>query len=200
MIGYRIITAVTEEPVTLDEAKKHLRITEDTLSVETLEDALILSLITAAREYCEGFTRRALAEQTFEAYLDRFPRGDRFELPRPPLQSVTSLTYRDSSGTETMMAENTDYLVDLESDVGQIILPYGISWPSFTKYPVNPIKARYTAGYSATNEIPKSIKQAVLLLIGHWYANREAASAESVSREIEFSVKALLSPWKAGWF
>ena len=167
---------------------------------DATEDALIKGLITAAREYCEGVTRRALASQTIEAYLNCFPRENRIELPRPPLQSVTSVKYKNSAGSEKTLAENTDYLVDAESNVGGLVLPYGKSWPSFTAYPVNPIKIRFIAGYFSENPIPKSIKQAMLLLIGHWYEHREAVISATVSKEIEFAVKALLALWKAGWF
>jgi len=154
-------------------------------------------LITAAREYCEGFTGRALATQTIEAYLDRFPCGG-IELPCAPLQSVTSVKYKDSAGTETTMTANTDYIADDESNIGRIVLPYGKSWPSFTPYSVNPIKIRYVAGYYASDPIPRSIKQAILLLIGHWYANREATG--NVGGQIEFAVKALLSMHRVRWW
>jgi len=193
-MGYKIITVVTAEPVTTTEAKAHLRIA----STDTAEDASIGALITTAREYCEGYTRRALAEQTIEMYLDGFPWKYEIELARPPLQSVTSVKYKDSDGTETTMTADVDYIVDADSNVGRIVLPYGKLWPSFTPYTVNPIKIRYVAGYNASNLIPKTIKQAMLLLIGHWYLNREATG--KVEGEIGFAVKTLLSLHKVRWF
>jgi uncharacterized phiE125 gp8 family phage protein len=165
---------------------------------DVVEDALTTGLITTAREYCEGFTRRALATQTVEAYLPDFPHHDRFELPLPPLQSVASVKYKNSAGAETTMTENTQYIVDTDSLAGAIVLPYMDNWPSFTPYPVNAVKIRFTAGYNALNPMPKSIKQAMLLLIGHWYTNREAVG--SVGDEIALAVKALLFQHKAGWF
>ena len=169
-----------------------------TKSGDTDEDTAIEFLITTAREYCENYTRRALATQTIEAYLPTFPHCDRFELPHPPLQSVTSVKYKDSTGTETTMVVGTNYLVDDENTVAQIVLPYGLTWPLFTEYPVNAVKVRYVAGYASENPIPRSIKQAMLLLIGHWYNNREAVG--NVGGEIAFAVKALLSMYKVGWF
>ena len=169
-------------------------------SGDATDDELIASLITAAREYCEDYTSRALATQTLEAYADAFPCKDRFELPMPPLQSVESVKYKNSAGTETTLTEGTDYLVDDESAVAQIVLPYGKSWPSFTPWPVNPVKVRFTAGYADGNPAPKTIKQAMLMLIGHWYVNREAVLTGTVSKEIEFAVKALLSMKKTRWF
>ncbi|MCK9575660.1 MAG: head-tail connector protein [Clostridia bacterium] len=169
-------------------------------SGDSTEDTLLSALITTAREYCENFTRRALATQTVEAYLPTFPACDRFELPFSPLQSVTSVKYKNSAGVETTMTEGTDYLVDDESNVGGIILPYGYTWPSFTEYPLNAVKVRYTAGYNSLNPLPKAIKQAMCLLIGYWYDNRSAVLTGSISKEMEFTVKALLNMYRAKWF
>jgi uncharacterized phiE125 gp8 family phage protein len=188
---YKIITPVESEPVTLLDAMTHIRVAPDELD----EQSYVSSLITAAREYCEGYTRRAFATQTIEAYLDRFPVAKAIELPHPPLQSVTSVKYTDSAGAETTMAENTDYIVDTDSDVGRIVLPYAQIWPSTALSTVNPIKIRYVAGYTT---LPAMYRQAILLLVGHWYENREATG--QVSGRLEIAVDALLSMDKAGWF
>jgi uncharacterized phiE125 gp8 family phage protein len=166
-------------------------------SGDTDEDTLIGGLITSAREYCEGITRRALATQTIEAYLGRFPCKDRFELPRPPLQSVTSVKYKDSAGTETTMTADTDYLVDTESNVGGVVLPYGVNWPTFTPYPLNPIKVRYVAGYTVLNPIPQMIKQAMMLHIGYFYNNRDAMDLDEPTDK---AVKRMLTLYRSGWF
>jgi uncharacterized phiE125 gp8 family phage protein len=169
---------------------------------DTTEDDLITALITAAREYCEGYTGRALATQTLEAYPPYFPRKDEIEIPYPPLQSVTSVKYKNSAGAETTMVVDTDYIIDADSNVGRIVLPYAKTWPTATLYTVNPIKIRYVAGYYEANPIPKMIKQAMLLLIGHWYENREAllVGQGTMSKKIEFAVDALLSMYRARWF
>jgi len=193
-MNYKVIKPVVMEPLTINEVYSYPRLT----GVDRTEELLLKGLITAAREYCEQITRRALATQTIEVYLDHFPCGDRFELPRPPLQSVISVKYTDSGGTENMMAPGTDYLVDGGSNAGKIVLPYGRSWPSFTPYSVNPIVVTYVAGYDAYNPIPRSIKLAMLLLIGHWYENREAVG--NVGGRIEYGVQSLLMTQKSGWF
>lgn len=180
---YRVTVPPAFEPVTLDEAQAHLRSNDD-----VTENGTITALITAAREYCEAVTRRALAVQTIEAYPERF--SQRIELPMPPLQSVESVKYTDSAGIEHTVAD-TDYIVDTVS--GFI---YFASLPCFMPYPINPIKITYIAGYETT---PQSVKQAMLLLIGHWYINREAVSTDIV-RPIALAVDSLLSVHKAGWF
>lgn len=129
----------------------------------TAEDTLLSSYITAAREYGEDVTGRAFATQTLEMLMDNFPSGD-IELEMPPLQTVTSIKYKDSAATETTMTVTTQYLADADRNIGRIVLPYGISWPSFVVYPVNPIRIRYVAGY--TTDFPKIFKNAMLLHIG----------------------------------
>ena len=186
---FKVITAVSTEPVSLTEAKAQVRVTG------TSEDTLITNLIKAAREYCENVTGRALASQTLELLLDRFPPGG-FELPMPPLQSVTSIKYTNSDGDESTVSAE-DYIVDADRQIGRVILGYGKSWPSFTPYPSNPIRVRYVAGYTSA---PQSIKQAMLLLIAHWFANRESVMVGTVTKEIEFAVTALLSQYRVRWF
>jgi len=185
-MNYIIKTAPTTEPVTLAEAQAHCRSIDD-----TAENATLTGLITAAREYCEQYTRRALAPQTIELYLDYFPYE--IKLPMPPITSVTSITYKDYLGTETTVSAS-DYVVDTVK--GCINQAYGKTFPSFTPYISNPIKVTYVAGYIAA---PKTVKQAMLLLIGHWYVNRSATGTE-VNKYIEFGVKNLLSLYKAGYF
>ena len=185
----RIITPVTTEPIALAEVRQHLRLPEN-----EAEDTLLLSMITTARSYCEHYTRRALAEQTLEVYLDRFPITDPIELPCPPLQSVTEIGYKDSNGEETILPPLV-YLVDMDCEPSRILSAVGSNWPAFTPYPASPIRIRFIAGYE---ELPVSIRLAMLLLIGHWYENREATgTANSV---IEFSVHSLLAPYRVEVF
>lgn len=189
-----IITPVLDEPITLIEAKNHLRVDE----ILTEDDMLITSLITVAREWCENFTRRALGAQVLELVLDDFPYKDYIEIPRPPLQSVESIKYKDSDGQEFLFS-SADYAVNTDSEPGIIAKGYWNEWPTFVPYPSGAVRIRYTAGYTVEN-IPKSIKQAMLLLIGHLYEHREAVSTERHIEEVPFAVKSLLMPYRImGW-
>lgn len=191
---YKISSSPDVEPLTVADVKLHLRMTSD-----TTEDNLIASLITAAREYCEKYTGRAFATQTVVLYLDAWPSVDYIELPLSPLQSVTSVKYKDYAATETTMTVTTQYLVDSDSPTGRIVLPYGVSWPSFTAYPYNPIAITYKAGYTT---LPKSLRQAMLLLIGLWYENREdqfEGSTVNMSK-VEVSARALMDQYRFRWW
>ncbi len=171
-------------------------------SGDDVEDDLILLWIRTARSFCENRVRRALATQTIELYMENFPSESFFELPRPPLRSITSIKYKDYEGTETTLIEDTDFHVDTERNIGRVVLSYGGSWPSFTPHPVNPIKVRYVAGYDDDNPIPDEIKSVILLLVGHYYEHREAVNvgAINMSQKLLLGVDNLLSLHKAGWF
>lgn len=187
-----LVTGPQVEPVTLAELKLHLR-----LGADTTEDTYLAGLITAAREYVENVTRRALITQTWDYWLDEFPPGDYFELPFGNLQSVSSLKYKDSDATETTMTVTTDYLVDINSEPGRIWLPYGETWPSFTAYPYKPITARFICGYgvSASN-VPNPVKAAIKLLAAHLYENREMFVIGQTITKIEFALDALLASYR----
>src|SRR5512139_1421702 len=83
-MGVKLITAPTSEPVTLAEAKLQCRVDIST------DDTLIGNLITAAREWCEAHDWRVYMPQTWELYLDDWPTLSTVEIPKPPLQSITS--------------------------------------------------------------------------------------------------------------
>lgn len=182
-----LITSPASEPVSLAEARKHLRVDSGD------EDGLIASEITAAREYCETFQGRAYVTQTWECYLDGWPAEDFIRIPLPPLQSVASVTYKDADGNVSTLVAGTDYIVDTKAHPGRVVLAYGKSWPSATLYPVNPITIRFTAGYGdAADDVPQKMRQAMLLLIGHMHENREPVLIGSISKELEFTLSALL--------
>lgn len=213
MLNVQLVTPPAAEPVTLDQAKQHLRVDADD------DDALITGLITAAREYAEKVTRRAFFNQTWSRSLDFFPvwnavdrsrlPADRFsypyptwfwdrltiELPHPRLVSVTSIVYTDSNGVEqTMPTDN--YLVDTSSTPGRITPAPGMIWPWTNLNRPGNVKITFVAGSYGdgveTNTCPQTIVQAMLLLIGAWYQNRESVSPLTL-KTIPFAVDALLS-------
>ncbi len=169
-MSIKVITSPATEPVTIDEAKLHLRVDG------TDENALITSLIKAARQGAEHLTGRALMSQTLELALDCFPGV--IKLPRPPFVSVTSVKYVDLAGDEQTLA---DYQLDGYSEPARLAPAYGQAWPS-TRCQPNAVLIRYQAGYANAAAVPDEIKSWVLLRIGMLYANRESvATGVSVS-------------------
>jgi len=184
---YAVTTAPSVEPVTITDAKIHLR----TVAGDTSEDAAIISpIITAAREYCENITGLALAAQTIKAYPTEW---GLWRLPRPPITIVTSIKYYDIDDVEYTL-EATDYQVDAVD--GHILIKED---PTEELRDMNPIVVEYTTGYTTGNTYPKTIRQAMLLLIAHWYQNREAVITGSVSAEVDIGVRRLLNQHKVWW-
>lgn len=185
-----VITPPAEEPVTRVEAKLHLRVDH------TADDDLIDRLITAARQRVENATWRALVTQTLELTLDAWPGGNRLELPRPPLVSVTSVTYTNSDGQATVWSSSL-YQVITQGTPGRIVPAYGESWPTATLRAANGIAVRYVAGYGAAAAVPALLKAAILLLVGHLYENREAVivGAGLAATPLPLAVESILSDY-----
>ena len=193
-MALKLITAPAAEPVSTSEAKSHLRV--DT----TADDTYIGTLITVARQNVESHLRRALISQTWEVVLDAFPAGV-IRLPKPPLASVTSIKYTDDEGNESTYS-SANYVVDTDTEPGRVVLKSGESWPSDTLAAANGVRVRYVAGWANAAAVPAAIRQAVLLVCGSLYENREdviVAQGVSIGR-LPFGVEALLAPYRVrGW-
>jgi len=164
----------------------------------SIEDDLIESLITTARQYCEGFQNRAYITQTWELWLDTFPSRNYIEIPLPPLQEIAdpaspTIKYYDTDDTGVAFSSD-NYFVDVKNEPGRIALNYGETWPSTTLRPVNGVCVTFLAGYGdAASDVPEKVKQAMKLLIGHLYENREAvATTGAVPQKLPMAVEALL--------
>jgi len=169
MAGLRLITAPPREPLWLDEAKNHLRV--DTVE----EDSQISRLITAARQDLDAREGRlmgvALITQTWELVLDAFPLSSEIRSPFRPLQSVASIKYDDVNGAEQTMP-SADYIVDIASYTGRVVLAPDKSWPG-TRNVINAVRVRLAVGYGDhPGLIPETYRQAMLLMVAHLYANR----------------------------
>jgi len=192
-----LITAAPTTAVSLTETKRHLRIE----LTDTNDDTYLTRLIKVAEAQAEGFTRRVLVQQTWDEWFDGFPAGNFFELSKAPLLSVTSVSYTDYAESSTSMTVSTDYIVDSDSEPGRIVLAYGKSWPSYTPSAKNPVKVRYVAGYEAESgdyrvNIPETIRQAILLMVGHLYNNREATIPGISLVETPMGFESLLWPYR----
>jgi uncharacterized phiE125 gp8 family phage protein len=163
-MAFKVTTAPAAEPVTLSEAKEHLKIDVSD------EDTLITNAITAAREWLEDHTGLKFYTQTITEYWDKFY-SDCLELSAYPVQSVTSVKYIDLDGVEqTINASN--YKTDNISRPCRIETGYGVNFPS-TRLEINAVYVEYIAGYGAADDIPERIKSAIKLLVGLIYENRE---------------------------
>jgi uncharacterized phiE125 gp8 family phage protein len=166
------------------------------LTGTSAEDDLLNAIIYAGIEHVENLTGRKLLTQTWEYYLDEFP-DDSIKIPFGNLQSVTSIKYKDSDATETTLTENTDYLVECNEDqTGNIVLPYGESWPSFTAYPSKPITIKFVCGWTTAALVPYAIKAALKLICADMYENREGKALTSFDYKENRTIDALLINYK----
>ena len=182
-----VLEVIGKEPVTLEEAKEHLRIEYED------DDNYINSLITIAREYCESFTRRVFISSTLCFTLSAFPpRGRPVELFLPPLEVVDWVKYKDDNGELQTLTEGEDYLV-INSVMPNVIVPVpGKAWPAGLYAVPDAVQIQYRAN---PGDVPRSVKQAMLLIIGHYYENREMTSDRRM-QAIPMGVDALLYPYR----
>ena len=190
-MGLVLLTGPAEEPVSVEEAKAHLRVST------AADDALIGSLIAAAREHVEARCRRALVTQVWDLYLDAFPAGEEIELAMPPLRAVESVTFFRDDGTSGVMS-SLEYVVDGGGGRGAVVRGRGGGWPSAELGPRNGVRVRFEAGYGGAEDVPRAIRQAVLLIVGALYENREQVIvAQGVNLALlPFGIEALLAPYR----
>jgi uncharacterized phiE125 gp8 family phage protein len=111
-------------------------------------------------------------------------------VPRPPLQSVSSIAYVDSTGsTQTMDA--SAYIVDTRSEPGRITPAYGTCWPT-ARCQINAVTITYVAGWT-TATMPDTVKHLMRLWVGHFFEHRDAVNIGNIVSEIPLSLKALTS-------
>jgi uncharacterized phiE125 gp8 family phage protein len=154
----------------------HVRVDHDE------EDHILLAYLGAAVDHAESVCRRPLLAGDYIA--------DGLTLPTPPdaAVSVSKVEFRDAAGDFALVPAEQYRVEDNE------VRPLN-GFPRSTDYRVH-----YCALYKDTPGAPKSVKLAVMLLAGHWYAQREATIVGVSMAEIPFGIKALLFPYRElGW-
>lgn len=191
-MGLNIITNPIIEPISLPEVKAFLRIYDNV--TDTSEDDYLNSLITAAREYCEGYQNRAYITQSWQLTYDYWP-SRIIEIPKGKLQSIDKVSYTDLNGVTKILTPIADYVFSNKGIVGRLTAPFGKYWPYYTPYPLDSLVIEFTCGYGATADlVPKKVIQAMKLLVNFWYEYRIPISeTRSAPTELKFAVSALLS-------
>ncbi len=200
----QLITPPAAEPVSLAEAKLHLRVDFDE------DDALIQALISAARQAAEMLTQRQLVTARWRMVLDSFPgpslmgvpAGQTFTLPghailipKSPLQSVVEICYLDMAGAwQVMPAAN--YTVDNACEPARITPVFGQIWPVALPQ-IGAVSVTFDAGYGSAADVPEGLKSWIKLRLGSLYAHREEVASMARGRidPLPF-VDGLLDPYK----
>ncbi|NWG72921.1 MAG: hypothetical protein HXY23_15135 [Parvularculaceae bacterium] len=180
------------EPVSLAEAKAHLRVTG------AAEDLLVASLVTAARVHIELTLSRAFITQGWSWFIDAWPAGATLPLPLSPVQSIGAIRVL-AAGDEIVTLPPSAYLLDGAAQPSRVIAKSG-SWRDGTPapaYAANGIEIQLIAGYGPLpSDVPQPIRQAILLLAAHWFERREAVEIGQPSLPLPVMVGDLLSPFR----
>ena len=186
----KLSSAPTVEPVDasdLTAIKLHLSISDTTW------DSYLPGLITAARQKVEGYLKRSLITQTWIAYLDEW--GDEIQLPFPPLQSVTSVYYKDSNGTSTLLA-SSNYKVVTADAPGGIIRGDTVSYPTLQSNTPDVITITYVAGYGASGtNVPYDIVEAIKIEVSNMFIRRDSMLPSNMRMDDSY-VKDLIHKYK----
>lgn len=186
MLPRKVIAGPAKEPLTLEEAKRFLRITTGA------EDDVVAALIAAARKRIERGTELALITQTVEVKLDRFWGSCAIELPMPPLQEVVSIQYLDAAGAVQTLPADT-YKVSTHRRPGRVWLASGKSWPA-TKDEREAVTITFKAGFGdLPAAVPPNLIHAMRMLCAHYDRNREAVLAGDAPEIVPEGVESLLS-------
>ena len=216
-MGYcQQITLPAAEVISLAEAKNYLRVD----SGFTDDDALITGLIQTAREYAETITGRAIAQRDFRMVLDSHPYytdtiqsqlayppsyyslprysttlwnySQIIKLPYAPCVKIKQMRYIATDGTPTVLNQDTDFILDRQTEPARISPLPGQYWPA-DLYVANACEIDFTAGYdpnpaaidnhtsTGTNQqpdsiivtgIPQLLRTAMLMYIAQLYDQR----------------------------
>jgi uncharacterized phiE125 gp8 family phage protein len=167
------------EPVLLAEAKAHLRLDTDD------EDDLVGALIAAARVAVETEIRRVLISQSWRAIVETWPAGGVI-LPVVPVISVDAVRAVDAEGVETVLdAEDYEFdPVDFSVTLDQVT--------ATDHYEID-----FTAGYGTSGvDVPQPLRQAIRLLVTHWYEHRSAATFDDPAAETPLGYRELIQPYR----
>ena len=205
-MGNILITPPALEPLTLAEAKAHLRLDASD------EDALVNSLITVARQMVEAHTGRALIAQGWRIVLDAWPNDNTlalppgpfisfgagpnpntFVLPLGPFISLDAIRVYDAFNVATPLAAGTWYV---DAQPGRARL-------QFTTAPPQPgraiagIEIDVTVGYGpAAGNVPEALRLVMRMLVARWFETRGDAPADTGQAQIPTHIEALLQPYR----
>ncbi len=173
------------EPVSLADAKDHVRISH------TNDDTYITALIAAARRTIESRTSLCMIQQGWSVFFDRWPYNDSVTIPLDPLIAITDIVLHGEDDTPATL-DPAHYFVDKVTWPSRVVLRHGRSTPQPGRV-ANGIEVKVTAGYGTTAaSVPQELKQAVLLTVAAWFANR----GEEQGGTLPVMARGLIQPYR----
>lgn len=180
------VTAPTEEPVSLDDAKAQVSIIDD-----TSHDARLLRLIKAARLQAEAHTGMRALTQTVRLELDTFPAGA-IDLAAYPVQSITSVVYDDADNVQQTLTANTHFYSDITGMVPRL-LPVD-SWPDTKDGKPGAVRITMVVGYTSAELVPEDFSQAVLMRVAELFDQTMESVQGMMTAPASVGFELLLSP------
>lgn len=187
-----LVAAPAEALISLAEARQQCQVDPEVTEFDTMLDLLVAAATTHVDGYA-GILGRALVTQTWRQDFDGF--CSRLRLPLPAA-AITSVKWYDDEATptETTIA-STNYELQHDALGSFVRFVDAYSFPSDLAE-TRAVRVTFTAGYGAAAAVPAAIKQALLLLVGHWFMNREAVNIGNITSAVPFAVDALLGPYR----
>lgn len=177
----QVVSVDGSEPVTTAEAKTYARIDVSD------DDTLVGNLITAARVHCEQVCRRDFIGRTYKWFVKDWPYEDVYNLPKYPVNAISSITYYDTDGASQTLSSAV-YASNLYSIPNQIWLAPDQDWPSLDDDKRYAVEVNFTTSPT----VPETIKAAIKMLVAHWYEHREAVVSGTQINEVPIAVDNLL--------
>ena len=185
--SFAVDIAASTAILTTAEAKTHLKV--DT----SADDTYIDNLVSAATESAQIFTNRYFINTTITQHGDTW--SDISTLFKSKVSSITHIKYFDSDNSEQTLATSV-WLSDINHQPARIGLKPNQSFPSLADR-INAVNCKYVVGYgSAASDVPQGIKEAVLLIVGNWYENRQEVVVGRIATELPKSAQYLLEQYK----
>ena len=186
MPNYRLVTAPATEPLTLSEVKIELKVDDSN------EDDFITSLIVASRMWVEGHFWVPLISQTWAMQFDKSELNTLiWNVNKAPLISFSSVTYYDSNNELQTLAA-TQYETDIYGSPARFRIK---SVPNVYDR-MNALQLNFVCGYANAAAVPQPIKQALYMIIGHLYENRQDVITGTQVNEIPMASEYLLQPYR----
>lgn len=161
-----------------------------------LEDATFVLWFDAAIGYLETFTGRGLLTSTYQISLPALPTS--LSLPfAAPLASVTHVKYYDADNALQTWASSNYITPSFHEPATLDVLPTA-TWPSVYDR-ADAWQIEYIVGWTSVEAMPIPLQLAARMLVAHWNEHREATLVGAVSKELEFAVSALVTPYRVWW-
>lgn len=175
---------------TVDRVRHNSRISDK------YDDQWIVDALASATDYCERALECCVARSNWRLTLDHFPASNGpIAIPLWPIHQITAIAYTNVNGANT-----SSNVIDIVQPVGlgrYLLQPkFGINWPEAQS--PNGVRIEFSAGFEDLAAVPSTIQRAALMLISHWYENREAVLIGQTSKEIELGFSSMVEMVRPG--